>query len=386
MTVYVTGMGVVSALGAGMEANTRALKNRLSGIRKDAATGRMFGRYAASNSEISGQVGYGHDYTSRTTLLSILAGREAWGQNLHLPGVRTALVSATSLGGMDITEQTLFHPEKQWDVGMTGLQDNGTVTEELGAYLGITGFNCTISTACSSGANAMMHGARLIEHGLFDRVLAGATDPLAEYNILGFGSLNILDPENSRPFDEHRSGLNLGEGAAYLLLESEKSLQLTGNVPICRLSAWSNTNDAFHQTASSPDGEGARRAMREALDMAGLAPEDIDYINAHGTGTDNNDLSESRALMEIFNPVPPFSSTKGFTGHAMGAAGALEAIYSVLALHEQSLIPTFRFTEPMHETGLMPVTEWTENRNIRHVLNNSFGFGGNCTCLLFSRP
>jgi 3-oxoacyl-[acyl-carrier-protein] synthase-1 len=230
-----------------------------------------------------------------------------------------------------------------------------------------------------------MQGARLIEANKLDRVIAGGSEPLAIFDTKGFSSLNIYDNEICKPFDKRRTGLNLGEGAAFVVLESEQSVSVTGNKPLCNLAGWSNATDAFHQTASSPDGKGAYLAMANALVKAGISPEKINYINAHGTGTGNNDLSESMALKKMFGDhIPPFSSTKGFTGHTMAAAGAIEAVYCVLSLLMQATLPNLNFSIPMEETGMQPETEF-RSTTIDYVLSNSFGFGGNCTCLIFGK-
>jgi 3-oxoacyl-[acyl-carrier-protein] synthase-1 len=264
--------------------------------------------------------------------------------------------------------------------------DNGRTTERVADVLGISGYIGTISTACSSGANAVMQGARLMQAKKLDRVIVGGADPIASFNEKGFSSLNVYDNDLCKPFDENRKGLNLGEGAGFLILENEKSISITGNDPICLLSGWDNTTDAFHQTASSPTGLGAAVAMTNALNKANLHPENIDYVNAHGTGTGNNDLSESIALKTVFaDKMPPFSSTKGFTGHTLAAAGSIEAVFCVQSIQSHSIHPNINYKTPMKETGLVPETIFRSGINVKNVLSNSFGFGGNCTCLIFSK-
>jgi 3-oxoacyl-[acyl-carrier-protein] synthase-1 len=276
--------------------------------------------------------------------------------------------------------------DKDSDVFDQMTHDNGRATEWIAEELKITGHIGTISTACSSGANAIMMGARLIQGNKLDRVIVGGSDPLAEFDVKGFSSLNIYDQAICKPFDQERKGLNLGEGAGFLLLENEDSISKTGNKKLCSLSGWNNSTDAFHQTASSADGEGAYLAMKNALSKAQVMPENISYINAHGTGTGNNDLSESIAIRRVFGAaIPPFSSTKGFTGHTLAAAGAIEAVFSVLSIQTQAFLPNLNFSTPMSETGLIPVTHFTSDVRVEHVLSNSFGFGGNCTCLIFSK-
>src|SRR5690606_23371608 len=184
-----------------------------------------------------------------------------------------------------------------------------------------------------------------------------------------------------------RSGLNLGEAAAYLVLERPELAVLRPTAPLAYLSGYGHANDAFHQTASSEDGEGAYLAMRQALEVAGLDSRDVNYINAHGTATPNNDLAEGHALLRVFGDsasIPPFSSTKAFTGHTLAAAGAIEAVFSVLALQHQEVFANLNFSEPIAALGIVPQTTLLPTE-INHVLSNSFGFGGNCSSLLFSR-
>ena len=230
-----------------------------------------------------------------------------------------------------------------------------------------------------------MLGARLIKAGIIDRAIVGGTDALTKFTVNGFNVLQILDDRPCQPFDENRRGLNLGEGAGYLMLEAE------GIAPKHLIKAevlgYANSNDAYHQTASSPDGTGAYLAMREAMSIANLNPKDIDYINVHGTGTNNNDLSEGIAIKRLFeNDIPPFSSTKSFTGHTLGASGGIEAVFSVLSLEHQIIFPNLRFETPIESLDKMiPVTKLKKNYPMKNILSNSFGFGGNTSALIFSK-
>jgi 3-oxoacyl-[acyl-carrier-protein] synthase-1 len=261
--------------------------------------------------------------------------------------------------------------------------DCGYHTEKIAARLGFRDMVSTISTACSSSANSIMFGARLIKHGMLDRVVAGGTDSLSKFTLNGFNTLMILDKQHCRPFDKSRVGLNLGEGAAFLVLESEAAL--TGRTPLCELTGYANANDAYHQTASSPDGYGPFLSMSQALQFARLNPGDIDYINAHGTGTDNNDLTEGIAIERIFGEnVPMVSSTKPFTGHTLGAAAAVEAVISILCIRNSMVVPNLNFREKIDELHFEPVKEIRFDSPLRHVLSNSFGFGGNDSTLIFS--
>jgi len=340
---------------------------------------------------------------SRTALMSLIAAREALAEAAipDLSRWRTGMVSANTVGGMDRTEQ--FYPEfldnpNHGRLREVLLHECGSITEWVADRLGIKHYQTTISTACSSSANAIGFGARLIRQGLLDVVVAGGVDALTKFTLNGFNSLMILDSRFCKPFDNDRFGLNLGEGAGYLVLVSEKvaaslpgkrAAGQRGGHPLntgCVLSGFANANDAYHQTASSPDGRGSFLAMRGALQRAGLAPGDIDYINLHGTGTQNNDLAEGTAIKRLFDPAyPPMSSTKSFTGHTLGASGGIEAVFSVLAIREGIIYPNLRFETQMTELPFRPETHFQKNRLVRHVLSNSFGFGGNCTSLVFSK-
>jgi len=385
MKISVTGLGVVSAIGLNAEENFRSIQLLKTGIRKPPAGNLMLGEVNLGNPEISDMLGLPEEDYSRTTLLSLLAAKEAWGHNSHHNKIRTGMISSTSVGGLDRIEEYYFEQlaNPLADSYRLMTHDNGRNTERVAAELGISGYISTVSTACSSGANAIMLGARLIESGRLDRVIVGGAEPLAIFDRKGFFSLNIYDNDICKPFDNNRKGLNLGEGAAYLVLENEQSMSVSGNTSFCQLAGWNNSSDAFHQTASSPDGKGAGLAMIKALSKAQIGPENIGYINAHGTGTENNDLSESNALKNVFgDSMPAFSSTKGFTGHTLAAAGAIEAVFCVEAIRSQVLLPNVNFSTPMTETGMIPETRYRSSA-VEYVLSNSFGFGGNCTCLIF---
>ncbi len=388
MKIFVTGIGVVSAIGVNAEENLRSLKSRTTGIGKSSVYNLMLGEVLLSNEQIIQMLNLPNEDFSRTTLLGLLAAKEAWGNNKHPGKIRSGLISSTSVGGLDRTEKYYFETQKDKSSNSHKLMthDNGRTTERIAFELGISGYVDTISTACSSGANAIMQGARLIAANKLDRVMVGGSDPLALFDIKGFSSLNIYDKDTCKPFDQSRAGLNLGEGAGFLVLESEHSISITGNRPVCIVSGWNNSSDAFHQTTSSADGKGAYLAMTNALTKANITSEKINYINAHGTGTGNNDLSESIALKNVFGDnIPPFSSTKGFTGHTLAAAGAIEAVYCVQSILSQAILPNLNFSTPMTETGMIPETTFKSGVQVEYVLSNSFGFGGNCTCLIFSK-
>ncbi|MBZ9729629.1 beta-ketoacyl-[acyl-carrier-protein] synthase family protein [Salegentibacter sp. JZCK2] len=389
--VAITGMGIISAIGNDTGENYRSLilgKHGISSpeILKTIHRDLPVGEIKISNETLAQDLNLpkNHSFT-RAALLGAFAVSEAITQSkLKIDG-GTGFISGTSVGGMDATETYFkeFTEGKAENSRFIRAQHPGFTTEIIAEHFGITGFVSTISTACSSGANAIMLGARMIKAGKLKRVIVGGTDCLTKFTLNGFNSLMILSDEHCKPFDENRNGLNLGEGAAYLVLEAEEELNVK---PVLgRISGYGNANDAFHQTASSENGEGAFLAMQKAMKTAGISSEKIDYINAHGTATKNNDSAEAKALKRIFfKNSPDFSSTKAFTGHTLAAAGALEAVYSLLSIQHQEVFANLNFSDPMDSSGFIPVTQ-LKAKPIDHVLSNSFGFGGNCTSLIFSK-
>lgn len=389
--VFVTGMGIVSALGQGVGENLDKLCASISGIghmdilesiHKDSF---LVGEFKKSNEALIAALGLPgeHAYT-RTFLLSLMAVREAMSQaNLSEP-TSCALISASTVGGMDRSE--VYYPDfqKQKNLAYVKTHTCGHNTSALAAHAHIQGMCCTISTACSSAANSIALGARMIQDGRTRYAIAGASDPLCRFTLNGFNALKILDEQWCQPFDQDRRGLNLGEGSAFLVLEGANSPEDCSAPPLAILAGYANTNDAYHQTASSPEGLGASLAMNRALEKAGLQACDIDYVNVHGTGTENNDLSEGLALKKVFgHHLPPFSSTKAYTGHTLAAAGAIEAVFSILALQEGLIFPNLNWKKEMQDLNISPVTSLQKNQDLRFVMSNSFGFGGNNSCLIF---
>lgn len=389
--VVVTGIGMVSSLGVGVGQTIGMMRQGRSGISSCPSvlkTGHRLpvGELAMTNRELHALAEIPEAcHLSRTALLGILAAREALADAQVDRTKRVGLVSATSVGGMDLTEHFFVHFLQNRQTGRlrdVRMHDCSASTEAIVRYAGINAYATTVSTACSSAANAIMMGAKLLRHHLVDYVLAGGCDALSAFTLNGFKSLMILDEQPCRPFDDGRSGLNLGEGAGYVVLQREED---TGRY-YGHLAGYANRNDAYHQTASSATGDGAYWAMRDALAMAGLSPADVGYVNVHGTGTENNDAAESAALIRLFGDrVPPFSSTKGFTGHTLAAAGGIEAVLSVLSVKRGYVYPNLRFTKPIAGYGLVPQKDFDERKDIGCVLTNSFGFGGNCSALLFTR-
>jgi 3-oxoacyl-(acyl-carrier-protein) synthase len=389
---YIAGSGIVTSIGNNVTEHLASFTAGKAGISAPEylKTNHTFpvGEIKMSNEALAKHIGIPASLP-RTALLSIMAAKEAW-----LPlaakakGLRIAFISANTVGGMDLTEHfyTSFKDDKT-----AGANDDvryhecGAITELTTKALGLDCWSTTISTACSSSANSIMMGAKLIANDRYDIVIAGGADSLSRFTLNGFNSLMILDKELCRPFDQNRKGLNLGEGAAYLVLANELAIAQLEVKPIACVSGYANANDAHHQTASSPEGKGNQLAMNQAMKQADITPTQIDYINLHGTGTQNNDDSEGAAVQAIFGTdVPAASSTKAFTGHTLGAAGSVEAVFSLLSIREQICLPHLRLETPIETLNWKPVTA-LKAMKVDHVLSNSFGFGGNCSSLVISK-
>ncbi|MBQ2563595.1 MAG: beta-ketoacyl-[Muribaculaceae bacterium] len=392
--IVITGAGIISAIGNNQQQCMKSLKAGSSGIgevRYLTTEHKEFpvGEVKMSNRELCESLGINtHELHSRTSLLGMIAVQEAMAQaRLDGGSEPMTLISGTTVGGMDVSEQLFSQgmtQEQCFDCVTT--HTCGSSTNDIAAHFGNT-FNSTItpSTACSSALNAITLGYDLIKAGLAQVVVAGGSECLTLFHLNGFKSLMILDTEPCKPFDMNRKGLNLGEGAAYVVLESEAHARRRNAHAIAHISGYGNACDAFHQTASSPNGEGAFLAMSKALKEAHLKPQDIDYINAHGTGTPNNDQSESAAILRLFGyDVPPVSSTKTFTGHTTSASGSIETVISLLAIQGQFLPPNLNWSVAMEDGGILPIKEPT-GAIIKNVMCNSFGFGGNDSSLILSK-
>jgi 3-oxoacyl-[acyl-carrier-protein] synthase II len=391
--VFVTGLGIISAIGNGTEETLNSFNKLKTGI------GRLSHINSIHDNIPVAEVGYTYDdllsiggvqhsqkiYT-RNTLLAIIAASQAIKSSGWLNALekRTGAVFATTVGGMDFNEKyykSLLESDQYKD--FIKVFDSADCGEKVADHFGISRNITTISTACSSSANAIILGSRLIKNNKLDRVLAGGTDALTRFTLNGFFALEILSPKGCTPFDRDRNGLTIGEGAAFLILESEESAD--PQKVICEVSGFANINEAYHATASTADGFGATMAMTKALHSANLNPSDISYINAHGTGTEINDLSEGKAIENVFNgAIPPVSSTKGFTGHTLGAAGAIEAVFSALAIKKQMALPGLGFKNRMPELSFDMQVK-SETMEVNHVMSNSFGFGGSNSTLIFSK-
>lgn len=375
--ISVTGIGIISAIGNNATETLQSLRLRRSGI----TTARYLdtvhkslpvGEVKMSNAELKACLHIPADtLVSRTTLLGVHALRQAMADAgmtaEEISTKRSVLISGTTVGDMDIVGHTNVIP--QWSLGRQ--------TDDMARLCGISVQTCTVSTACSSSLNAIIVGCEMLKSNEADIVIAGGTEALSLLHFNGFRSLLLLDRQPCRPFDATRAGLNLAEGAAYVIL------QRSSEAPHARafIRGYANRCDAFHQTATSANAEGAYRAMSEALRMAGLTPADIDYVNAHGTATPDNDISESRALKRVFGKFTlPISSTKGMTGHTTSASGSIETVLCILAMQNDFIPANVGWHNPM-DNGIIPCLG-NDNVRLAHVMCNAFGFGGNDSCLV----
>lgn len=390
--VYITGIGIISAIGNNQREVLASLRSKQSGIgkmryleseHKDLPVGEV----KLSDEQMREMLFLEKEQAAnRTSLMGTIAMREAI-KDAHLPNLPqdVYLVSGTTVGGMDYTERCFLDLIKDdQNLSTLSTHDCGATTSLQAQYFGIPEHRViTVSTACSSAANAIAVGADLIKAGKTDLVIAGGSEAITKFHLNGFNSLMILDHEVCRPFDASRTGLNLGEGAAYIILESPDSIKKRGITPIGEIRGYGNACDAYHQTASSPNGDGAYLAMRKAIESSGLSTNSIQYVNAHGTGTPNNDASESVALRRIFgDEIPLVSSTKSFTGHTTSASGAIETVICLLAINNEFVPSNLGWNNQM-EDGITP-TLGEDHHKLDIVMCNSFGFGGNDTSLILS--
>ena len=411
--IVITGAGIVSAIGTGKAETLQSLLEERTGIgplRYLHTDNRDFlaGEVKLSDEQMKQRLGITDEPTTRTSLIGMMALEEAleeaglWCNNgspstkgrQSGQALRIAFISGTTVGGMDKSEQfylDFLTDDSHNDYIRT--HDCGSTTELIASHFrfaaddtsghrNLFSMMATPSTACSSAANAFIMGANMLRSGMTDIAVVGGAECISRFHLNGFNSLMILDHEQCKPFDAHRAGLNLGEGAAYIVLETADHARCRGVQPLACLCGYGNACDAFHQTASSDDGNGAFLAMQKALHMAAMQPSDIDYVNAHGTATPDNDLSESHALMRLFgDALPAVSSTKGLTGHTTSASGSVEAVICLLALRHAFIPGNFGFSSPMSD-GITPVKHVATGHRLRHVMCNSFGFGGNDTSLI----
>lgn len=379
-----------SALGRGVFAHLQALRAERSGLRchgfETSTLQTWIGEVGGLETPLSGALA---EWDCRNNRLAELAlqqddfltavehARRRYG------GDRIAVYVATSTAGVQQTE--LAYRARGTDGGALPdwfnhrtTQNAFSVADYTRLRLGLSGPCAAISTACSSSAKVFAAAARAIAAGLCDAAVVGGVDSLCLTTLYGFNALQLISPDICRPADARRSGLSIGEAAGFAIIERETDAELT-------LLGYGESNDAHHMSAPDPDGRGAVAAMAAALTRAAVPPVDVDYINLHGTGTPANDLAEDKAVCALFGTRTPCSSTKGWSGHTLGAAGGLEAVISMLCLRH-GLLPRSLNTREVDAQIHGNILLQTRSTPLRRVLSNSFGFGGtNCSLLIGRR-
>lgn len=332
---------------------------------------------------------------SRTDQLAVMAAQDAMANSGCDPSSfrESGIVMASTLGGLTEIDAGIVNDIAAWYRRPGGLLRAASypfahVADAVGEHFGILGPRCAISVACASGAMAIAMAANMLLDGAAPMILAGGSDPVCAFTLSGFNSLQALDPDPCSPFDQNRKGLNLGEGAAVLILETLAGATARKANILAVLRGWAMTNDAFHATAPQKDGSGLADCIHLSMEMAEVTGDEIGYVNAHGTGTPLNDIAEAHAYETAFrgrkSPIP-VSSTKSYFGHCLGAAGALEAAITIMAVRSGTLLPTLRLTSPIES----PAVDWlrgeVRRQSLPLAMSASSGFGGSNTVLIFGR-
>lgn len=405
--VVVTGIGALTPMGNDAATTWTALRAGSSGVgpitRFDATA--LPTRIAGEVRDFDPVLSVGRKEArrmSRVVLLAMAAAREAVGMSrldIAAEADDIGVVIGTGMGGMDVVERATLTirdqgPRRVWPFSAAAMLPD-MVPGMIAIDHGARGPNCAVISACASGAQAIGEAAELIKRGDAVAVVTGGAEAaicmsgLACFAVIGATTTRNEEPERaSRPFDRSRDGFVPAEGAVSLILEEREHALRRGATILGELTGYSATADAGHITQPDPDGAGARRCMTRALARAGLVPEQIGYINAHGTGTPLNDIAETRALKAVLGDAAysvPVSSTKSMTGHLMGAAGALEAMVTLLALRDGFLPPTINLDDPDAECDLDYVAHTGRAHRADHAMSTSFGFGGHNCALVFAR-
>lgn len=406
--VVVTGLGCISPVGNDIASLWEAISNGISGVgpitqfdpsehkSKIAAEVKGFDAAALFGSREARKM-------DRYTQFALASAQQALQQaNLSIDDQnrnRIGAVIGTGIGGIHtLIEQVQVFQERgpnRVSPFLVPMMLPDSAGSMIAIYYGLRGPNLAVITACATGNNAIGEATEMIRRGQADVMLAGGSEaailPVAMAGMSVMGALSTRNddpPRASRPFDLHRDGFVMGEGAAVLVLEELEFAKGRGATILAEISGYGHTNDAYHVSAPAENGYGAALCMRQALADAGLEPHQIHYINAHGTSTPLNDKSETAAIKTVFGEQAyqvPISSTKSMTGHLLGASGALEAAICVLALQHQFIPPTINYETPDPECDLDYVPNRGRAAEIRHILSNSFGFGGHNACIILSQ-
>jgi 3-oxoacyl-[acyl-carrier-protein] synthase-1 len=389
--IRITAYTLTNALGSGVDASLHALQSRQSGLRPcdfpDVTLSTWIGR--VDDIETRPLPAALSRFECRNNRLAHLALQvdgfsEQINEAVSRYGAdRIGVFMGTSTSGIGEMEGAYRRRDENGELP-DGFRPTTThviysITDFVRSYLQLQGVALAVSTACSSSAKVFATAQRYLEAGLCDAAVVGGVDTLCLTTLYGFNSLDLVSSERCRPWDANRNGINIGEGAGFALLERE---QAGGQGPL--LLGYGESSDAYHMSTPHPQGMGAALAMRQALSQAAISADQIGYINLHGTATPTNDAAEDAAVMQVIGGETPCSSTKGWTGHTLGAAGVIEAIFTLMAL-ENGFLPCCLNTEQRDEALSANVLLESEQRDIAYAMSNSFGFGGNNCSLLFGR-
>lgn len=380
--IVITGLGIFSPIGCDATAFWESLIQGRSGARAvtNMDTTQLTRHAACTIAEpIDESIPGG-----RASKLAVMAARQAltdagWGESLP-PDLRSSITIGTTMGETQFIEDELFSADADWlaaeHVRRIVSGQPGCIARAVREDCGATGAAVDLYGACAAGNMAITTACRALASGECDVALAGGADGFSRLAFIGFMRLRLTTADVCRPFDKQRDGLLVGEGATVFVLERAKEAAARGATPRARVAGGAMTSESYHPTRPDPEGDGLTRAIRGALTDASMSPQDIDYVNAHGTGTPQNDMIEVKVMEQCLHPKTPFSSTKALTGHTMGAAGAMEAAVCLLSLEHQTIIPTWHLREVLEPCSMDAVRDEPRSAKLRTVLNNSAGFGG----------
>jgi len=377
MKIYVTGVGLISAAG---KTCAETLESFKAGERRTSAVSLFSTQIKSPAYEVKNFSRHYFPEKLRTLNLCLAAIEDALtdaGLKNKLQGKRIGIAMGTTVGSIlnDLDFYRVYREKGKSSMESVDRYLQGNLASAAHAFLKTEGPSMTVVNACASGTDAIGIAMSWIKSGLCDIAIAGGSDEMNRVPLCGFGSLGILSESLCAPFDKNRTGLNLGEGAGALVLEGETSLQKRAHAPRAAVRGYGTCNDAHHLTSPDPQGIGLEKAITSALHEARVQPSEISFINAHGTGTQDNDLVEGFVLNKLFGPNIKFLSTKGYTGHALGAAGGLEAGFCILALESGWIPQSAGFKNKDPQIPIAPVTKVTPVKK-SFAVSTSLGFGG----------
>ncbi len=391
--VWVTGAGIVTALGSGLKAHTDAVMQAKTGLARHTFFGGTPPDPVLCGKIPSAVIGADIEESAPNRANTIL--EQALEQSLHSAALTLPLhadiIVGTTLGNMHggTSYYKKIKQKENPDISLIKHFLPCAPVSSVKKKYNITGKNWTVASACGSASAAIGHAFRKIREGACDRVIAGGFEALSPFVIAGFNSLQLISKNESKPFDLHRDGLNPGEGAALLILESKEAAQARNVSSLASISGFGDAHDAYHHTTAHPEGVGLVSAVTGAFNEAGISPEDIDHIHLHGTGTKINDTSEYNALKKVFGdhlPQVPVCSTKPMTGHTFGASGALNAVFSLISITTGTIPATLFHKTPDPDLSDLSVSATVQKKEkIDTVLSTSLGFGGEAFALIISK-